>query len=403
LLAAVGCQPPNELVPPPPPPVMVAKPLTHSVTSYLEETGTTEVTDFVEVRARVKGFLKKIHFQPGQIVEQGQLLYEIEPELYEAKLNQAVASKDVAIAQHLNAKAQYERGLALFEKSPGAIAKEEVEERRAAMEVAKAEIAAADSAIQEAQLNLEYTKVTAPISGRVGKTLVYEGNLVGDGQATHLTTIVKYDPIFASFTISESALLRILDEAPSDEEARTRARAKKAIYLRRDNDENFPFQGRIDYADLAVDRSTGTYAVRGEFPNPDLRILPGLFVRVRVPIETRDGALMLPQRATGLDRIGPYVMVVNGENVVERRDVTLGTKLDTLVVVESGLTADDKVIIEGLQRARPDSAVNPTSTTIEPPKRDVVVEQQNTVPPLPSGPMPDDGTSPESATTPPSQ
>ena len=394
LSVIVGCQPENQYVPPPPPPVTVAKPIIHSVTRYLEETGTTEATDFAEVRARVKGFLKKIHFEPGDLVEQGQLLYEIEPEMYQAKLDQAAASKDVAIAEHQNAQAQYERGKALFEKSAGAIAKEELEERRAAMEVAKASITATDAAIAEAQLNLDYTKVTAPISGRVGKTLVYEGNLVGDGQATHLTTIVKYDPIFASFTISETALLEILDESPRDAATRKTERENREILLRRDNDKNFPFKGRIDYADLAVDRSTGTFAVRGEFPNSELRILPGLFVRVRLPVEKNENALLIPERAVGIDRIGSYVLVVNSEKKVERRDVTTGTKLDTLIVVESGLSASENVIIEGLQRARPGSEVAAQSTTIPPPQEEVVVEQQNNAPPPPTVPSAPDNAPP---------
>lgn len=335
----------------------VAKPRVQSVTAYREETGRTEASDFVEVRARVKGFLKKIHFQPNDEVKAGQLLYEIEPDLYQAAFNQAVAASAVAKAEHANAVARYDRAAKLLESS--AIAKEEVEQRRAEMEVAAAQIEAAEANIEAAQLDLNYTKVTAPISGQIGKTEVYEGNLVGDGQASLLTRIVKFDPMFATFTVSEDVILNLLDEIAENPQDREKSREKIRLFLRRDIDNDFPFEGRINFADLAVDPSTATYRVRGEFPNPDTRLVEGLFVRVRLPITRRENALLIPQRAVGADPVGSYVFVIDEKNVVSRKDVVLSTRLGSLVVVDSGLTAEDRVIIDGLQRAQIDKKVEP--------------------------------------------
>ncbi|MEQ8787522.1 MAG: efflux RND transporter periplasmic adaptor subunit [Pirellulaceae bacterium] len=357
LALLAGCQPENTYAPPPPPPVTVAKPRVQSVTAYREETGRTEASDFVEVRARVKGFLKKIHFQPNDEVKAGQLLYEIEPDLYQAAFNQAVAASAVAKAEHANAVARYDRAAKLLESS--AIAKEEVEQRRAEMEVAAAQIEAAEANIEAAQLDLNYTKVTAPISGQIGKTEVYEGNLVGDGQASLLTRIVKFDPMFATFTVSEDVILNLLDEIAENPQDREKSREKIRLFLRRDIDNDFPFEGRINFADLAVDPSTATYRVRGEFPNPDTRLVEGLFVRVRLPITRRENALLIPQRAVGADPVGSYVFVIDEKNVVSRKDVVLSTRLGSLVVVDSGLTAEDRVIIDGLQRAQIDKKVEP--------------------------------------------
>jgi membrane fusion protein (multidrug efflux system) len=359
---AVGCEQPNAYVAPPPPPVTVAQPRVQSVTAYREETGRTEASDYVEVRARVKGFLKKIHFQPNEEVEQGQLLYEIEPDRYQAAVNQAVAAKTIAEATYGNALAQYERAVKLLESQ--AMAKEEVEQRRAEMEIAKAQIEAAQANIEAAQLDLEYTKITAPISGEIGKTEVFEGNLVGDGEATLLTKIVKYDPMFATFTVSEKDLLSVRDDIAKNPQARKDSRESIRLFLRRDIDNGFPFEGRVNFADLAVDPTTATYSVRGEFPNPDKRLVEGLFVRIRLPVARHENALLIPQRAVGSDPVGSYVFAVDSENTVSRKDVTLSTRLGSLVVIDSGLTAEDHIIIDGLQRAQIDKKVEPNDGEI---------------------------------------
>lgn len=359
LAAAVGCTPPNEYQPPPPPPVTVANPVVQTVTNYIDETGTTEAVDFVEIRARVKGFLQKVNFQPNDAVKKGDVLYQIDPREYEARVNEHQAAVEVANARYLEAEARLKRGEQAYKG--GAITAEEYGERRAAREVTRAEIAAEKAGLNEALLQLSFTKVTSPIDGMVGKTLVYEGNLVGDNEATHLATVVKYDPIYATFSISERALLDIMKtRGPRSVERPDRADIK--IYLRRANDEGYPFEGRLEYTDLAVDESTGTYSIRGVFPNPELRIVPGLFVQVRVPIGVTEGATLVPLRALGTDQRGKYLLVVNNQDLVERRDVQVGSQQGEMVIVAGNIKPEDRVIVDGLQRAREGDKVTITKS-----------------------------------------
>lgn len=393
LFLAIGCQQSNKYQPPPPPPVTVAKPVQSTVTEFLEETGTTEAVEFVEVRARVKGFLKEIHFTDGQQVKAGDLLYTIEPDLYQAKLAQSEAALQTANAEMANAQARYDRVLKLRERN--ATTQEEVDQRKAELDVAKAAIEAANAAIREAKLNVEYTKVVAPIAGRVEKTRVDKGNLVGDGQATHLTTIVKYDPIYATFNISEAELLELIDQRGVTEsnEDLEQDRENVKLYLKRANDEKYRFQGKFDYADLAVDQSTGTFLVRGIFPNPDLTLLPGLFVRVRIPRGKKENAVLVPEQCVLSDQFGRYVLVLNSQNEVERRDVVPGMKIENMLVLESGLAADEKIVIKGLQRARPGSKVTPSEGELDPlPRQEIAASTDK---PIPNPPEPTDPTDPE--------
>lgn len=368
VILAAGCQVPNQYQEPPPPKVTVARPVQQTVTHYLEETGTTEAAKYVEIRARVKGYLQTIEFDPGQEVAEGDLLYTIDPQLYEATRDQRKAAVDVAKAEYENAVAQLNRAKVLVPK--GAMTREEYDERLAAGKVAYASIAASEAALDEAELDLGYTKITAPFHGRVGKTLVYEGALVGATDATHLTTVVQYDPIYANFSISEIDLLRLRAAYPATKEERQERRENVLIELRRATDQGYPFAGKLDYADLAVDQSTGTYKVRAEFPNPDGEIIPGLFVGVRVALGEQENALLVPEAAVSMDQAGKYLLAVDGENKVQRLDVTVGRKVAHMVVIEEGLTADARVITEGLQRARPGAEVDPEETRLEPPPPD---------------------------------
>ncbi|NQT14514.1 MAG: efflux RND transporter periplasmic adaptor subunit [Planctomycetes bacterium] len=387
LFLVAGCSPKNDYVEPPPPPVTIAQPVQQTVTTYLVETGATEAADFVEIRARVKGYLEKIHFEPGQEVvafqepaenaapvegeqdrNKGSLLYEIEPELYRARLNQAQAAKAVAEAEIKNAQGQFDRAKSLSQQ--GAVSKEELDEKLAALQTAQAQISASDAAIEEAELNLKYTRIYSPIDGRVGKTLVYEGNLVGDNEATHLTTVMRYDPIYANFSIDEPTMLRILDwkaeeEREADKEGIAPETEKLALYLRRDIDEGYPFVGHVNYGDLALDRATGTYKVRGEFPNPDMRILPGGFVRIRIPARTHEGALLVPERVVNLAQRILFVLD-RGNNTVERRDVVVGAKFKNMVVIQEGISRDEWVVTEGLQRVVHGAVVDPEEETLPP-------------------------------------
>ena len=226
-------------------------------------------------------------------------------------------------------------------------------------------VVASRAALDLAKLKLEYTTVRAPISGRIGKTLVKAGNLVGDTGATQLTTIIRYDPIYANFSVNERALLEAIDRDGSHRKGGKHHDKKTLpLFLQRATDSGFPFKGHFDYADLTVDQSTGTFMVRGVFANPDHRIIPGLFVRVRMPIGVQKNALLVPEAAMAADQAGRFVLVVDSKKVVERRNITIGSKQGSLVVVKTGLTPDERVIVAGIQRARPGSKVTPEETTI---------------------------------------
>ena len=359
-ILTVGCAAKNDYQAPPIPAVTVAKPIQRTVTVYLEETGTTEAVDVVDVRARVRGFLEKIEFEPGNQVKKGQILYQIEPKQYEAAVAAATADLSAANVNLKKAQIEFERQERLMKSD--ATSESAFVATQAARDEASAKIAAAQATLDQANLNLSYTQVAAPISGRVGKTLVKEGNLVDGAEATHLTTIIQYDPIFVNFNINESQLLKLMK--PAKDRNAEGQKFSPPLYLRRANDEGFPFEGKGDYADLAVDQSTGTFLVRGIFPNPDEQILPGLFVRVRLPVSKLENALLVPEVSILTDQTGKYLFVVDDKDVVQRRSIKVGPKevirSQPFVVIEEGLSPDDRVVVNGIQRARPEATVKAT-------------------------------------------
>ncbi len=354
-LVLAGCKEANQFQPPPPPKVTVAQPLVQSVTNYLEETGTTEAVDRVDVRARVMGFLEEIRFEPGTLVNEGDVLYVIERDKYAAQVASAQAALDASKTELERAEIEYDRQQRLI--TDNATSEQQVVLARAQQQEAESAVAAAEAELNLAELDLEYTEVRAPIGGRVGKTLVKVGNLVGDGEATHLTTIVQYDPIYANFNISELSLLELLEGKEAEAEADSRPDIK--LELRRGIDDEYRFHGRFDYADLAVDQSTGTYAIRGVFANPQLELVPGLFVQVRLPVGTTEGALLVPERAIGTSQFGRYLYVVDESNIVQRHEVMPGIKVGEMIVVTGEISSDDWVITDGIQFVRPESEVQP--------------------------------------------
>ena len=360
----VGCSPPNEYKEPPPPSVTVAPPLVRTVTNYLEETGATVPVERVEIRARVRGILQEVNFTDGQEVKKGDPLYLIQPQEYVAKV--AAAEADVALMNVAltRAKIEVERETNLLKDN--ATAQSNVDTAIAARDGAIASLEAAGASLGLAKLDLEYTAITAPFDGRVERTLVRQGNLVGGSEETLLTTMIQYDPIFVYFNISERALLLITNELKAEPGERIDL-SKFKVRLRRTTDKDFPFEGQLDYADLGVDQSTGTFTVRAKFPNPDRLLLPGLFVRIRVPLGTIENAILVPERSVGADQAGRYVMVIGEKNLVERRNVTLGTKFGEMVVAMEGLDGTEKVVVDGLQRARPGASVTPTEIVLTAP------------------------------------
>jgi membrane fusion protein (multidrug efflux system) len=399
-----GCQPTNTYVEPPPPEVTVAPPLQMAVTTYVHYTGTTHAVAKVDVRARVKGFLKKRFFEEGSIVKEGQLLLVIDEEPFTVQLDQARArlaeaeaslkkaeesrTREVARAQLSLDRAQLVlsqidemRSQNLFSRKAASredIEKAESTRKKNASQVeadvanlkqleadyeinmlsARASIKAAMTAVRTAEIDLGYCRVRAPIEGRITRAEVDAGNYVGDGQATLLASIHKLNPIYAYMYVSEDDMLRarkaIAAEAVSDK-PRTPIKLEMGLA----NEEGYPHQGRADYTDPGVDPGTGTIRTRGVFENPGGMILPGLFVRVRAAIETRADALLVPSGALGFDQAGEYLLVVGKNNVVERRHVRPRDTVDERRVVEGDIRPNDLVIIEGLQRARVGFAVVP--------------------------------------------
>lgn len=367
--AGFGCGGDNTYAPPPPPPVTIAQPEVEEITDYLEFTGTTVASGQAEVRARVSGVLESMHFEPGSPVEAGQLLFLIEPEQYEAQLQSAEAELASGKANLERAEIELQRAERLREKRAGT--EIDVVKWRGERDLAKASIKSAEAKISRANLDLGYTKVRAPISGRVGRHQVDIGNLVGEAEATVLTEVTQYDPMYVYFNLNERDLLRVLalnkeriEREGLDPEAESSGDPELPVELALADDVGFPYVGITDFADSGVDPETGTLQIRGTFENdsPTTRLLPGLFARVRLPTAQRDGMPLVDERAIGADQSGKYVLVVGDGDVVEKKNVVTGQLIDGLRVIESGIENGDWIVVNGLQRARPGAAVAPEKT-----------------------------------------
>ena len=397
LLATTGCgSSKNTYVPPPPPQVTVAHPVEEEIVETRDFTGTTKAFESVEILARVEGFLEAIEFEDGADVEAGQLLARIDPRPFAATLAQAKASLALAHARHqssqaeltrasaelANMKTQLERVETAQARSPGAVTESEIELRQtavmtsqAAVEAAnaaiassEAEIAAGEAEVTKAELNLSYTEVHSPIAGRVGRKNFDVGSLVGTPGTTLLTTVVRNDPIYAYFTVSEQDFLRFNRERIAQDRklpSSSTDQKNRPLLLGLGDEEGYPHEGIVDFADLALDESTGTYLVRGRFDNPDELIPPGAFVRIRIPMKKKP-ALLVAETAIGRDQGGAYLLVVNEENIVEMKRVTLGGKHDRMQIVTGGeLTPTDRVVVEGIQMSRPGATVTPVEQTVK--------------------------------------
>jgi RND family efflux transporter MFP subunit len=366
LFFVAACGRSGGYVEPPPPEVDVAKPVLGGVVDYLEMTGTTESVETVEIRARVEGFLQSIEFEEGNFVKAGDLLYVIDPAEYQSRVERSRASRDVAFATLELREATLKRFRQA--RKTGAISEIDVIEAQAEREVAVANLQAAEADLRNAELDLSYTRIHAPTHGRVGRSLADPGNLVGANEKTLLTVIVQYDPINALFTINERQVLALTESAGNrgtskDDTLDRWARIK--VELGRGNDDGYPYVGRMDYADVGVDSATGTFLLRGIYENPfPYELIPGLFVRGRIAISTREGVLHVPERALGADQGGRYLMVVDPDDVAQLRRVEVGVLKDGMRAIESGIEPDDRIIIDGLMRVRPGSKVTPISSEI---------------------------------------
>jgi RND family efflux transporter MFP subunit len=359
-----GCEQ-NTFQPPPPPKVDVAAPVQRAITRYLEATGNTAPIKSVDLVARVQGFLQSIDYKDGSFVKQGTTLFTIEPETYKLKLDQAQAAQVGAEASLKQAEADFKRQSDLVARQ--AVSQATLDTSTSTRDNAQANLQQAQANTRIAEVNYGYTKVVAPFDGVVTAHLVSIGELVGAASPTQLATIVALDPIYVNFNVSEQDVLRVRAEA--------RRRGLTATDLTRlpidvglQTEDGYPHQGNLDYAAPTVNQSTGTLAVRGVIPNPDRVLLPGFFVRVRVPIDTQQDALLVPDTALGSDQGGRYLLVVNSDNVVEQRKVQTGQlEAGGMRVIESGLKPDDRVVIAGLLRAIPGQKVDPQLQKIESP------------------------------------
>ncbi|MCA9425263.1 MAG: efflux RND transporter periplasmic adaptor subunit [Candidatus Omnitrophica bacterium] len=365
LLMVLGCQKPNEFAPPPPPEVTVAQPIQREITNYLESTGRTKEVAKVELRPRVSGYLESIHFTDGDMVKKGQLLYVIDPRPFQAQLNQAKAQLAQANAEFANAQSLFERTQNLFEQ--GATTDKDLTERRAEKDAALARIEAASATVMDASLSLGFTHIRAPMDGRIGEHLVDIGNLVGSGENTLLATLVSYSPIYVYFTVPERELLSLIEKSKAERTSGEEDGAMPPAFLGLADDEGYPHEGRLDFSDLGVDPNTGSMRLRAVFENQDIKypdIVPGLFARVRLPIDREPNALLVPEKAVSTDQTGKYLLVVDDEDKVHKKNVTLGNLIQEMRVIEGGIEPEDWVVIEGVQKARPGAMVQPSKTDL---------------------------------------
>jgi RND family efflux transporter MFP subunit len=346
----------NSFVPPPPPKVDVALPQQRPVTRYLEATGNTAPIKSVDLVARVQGVLQTIDYKDGAFVKEGTTLFTIEPDTYKLKLEQARAAEAGAQATLKQAEADYKRQSDLVTRQ--AVAQATLDQSTSARDNAQASLLQAQANTRIAAVNYGYTNVVAPFDGIVTAHLISAGELVGAASPTQLATIVQLDPIYVNFNVNEQDVLRVRAEAKKRGLTSSQI-TSLPIEVGLQTEDGFPHKGNLDYAAPTINQSTGTLPVRGVLPNPDRILLPGYYVRVRVPFDQQQDALLVPDVSLGSDQSGRYLLVVNGDNVVEQRKVQVGPVEGDLRVIESGLKPDDRVVVAGLLRAIPGQKVDP--------------------------------------------
>ena len=349
-----ACGQSNQYAAPPPPKVDVAAPLEQNVTRYFDATGNTAAINSVDLVARVQGFVQAISYKDGDFVKQGTSLFTIEPEPYKLKIESAKASVTSAQATLTQAQADFQRQADLITKQVSTQAN--YDKALAQRDSAQADLQSAQANQKQAEINLGYTDVTAPFDGVVSARQVSVGELVGASSPTVLATIVQIDPIYVNFNASESDVLQV--RANLKERGETTANLLGIpVEVALQNETDYPHVGKLDYVAPTVNATTGTLAVRASLDNGDRALLPGYFVRVRVPSKPQP-ALLVPDVALGSDQGGRYVLVVNKDAVVEQRKVEAGQLVGTLRVIDNGLTKDDRVVIGGIMRAIPGQKVD---------------------------------------------
>jgi RND family efflux transporter MFP subunit len=362
LLASCGDQQKKQGGAPPPPKVTIATPIKRTLTDFDEYVGRFTAVDSVEVRARVSGYLDSVDFKDGQMVNKGDLLFTIDKRSFKNAVDQARANLTTAKSNLAYAKSDLERGQSLVTQKT--ITEQIFEQRAQAFRNAQASVNGAEAALRQAELDLEFTELRAPINGRIGARLVSPGNLVtggSSGNTTLLATIVSTDPIYFDFTFDEASYLHYERLGRDGRDVASR-RGGVDVTLKLIDETGFPHKGRMDFVNNVINTSTGTILARAVFENPNGVFTPGMFGRVRVPASPPHETLLIPDAAIGTEQTKKYVFVVGPDNKVAERYVTLGqTAPENLRVVRSGLKADDHVIVNGLMRARAGEKVNPSA------------------------------------------
>ena len=367
LVASCGERQQKKASAPPPPKVTVATPVKRMLTDFDEYVGRFAAVDSVEVRARVSGYLDSVDFKDGQMVKTGDLLFTIDKRSFQNAVDQARAALATAKSNLAYAKSDLERGQSLVTQKT--ITEQIFEQRSQAFRNAQASVSGAEAALRQAELDLEFTELRAPINGHIGARLVSPGNLVtggASGNTTLLATIVSTDPIYFDFTFDEASYLHYerLGKDGSDVASR---RGGVEVALKLIDESGFPHKGRMDFVNNVINTSTGTILARAVFDNPNGVFTPGMFARIRVPASSHYEALLVPDAAIGTEQTRKYVFVVGADNKVSERYVTLGqTTPDNLRVIKSGLKPDDRVIVNGLMRARAGIKVTPQEKGVKP-------------------------------------
>jgi RND family efflux transporter MFP subunit len=351
---------------PPPPAVTVAKPIKKLVSDYDEYVGRFVAVDDVEVRARVSGYLDSIHFTDGQLVKAGDPLFTIDRRPFQASLDQAKAAVEQAKANLAFAVSDLERGQNLVRGT--SITQQTLDQRVQAKRVAEANVNAQQAAERQAELDLQFTQLTAPVAGRIGDRRVSVGNLVTGGTTgttTLLATIVSVDPIWFQFTMDEASYLRYLRAATTAQADSADRGIRLPTKLKLIDEKDFLHEGRIDFVDNAIGPSTGTIRGRAVFANPDGRLTPGMFGRIRISSSPPAEALLVPDTAIGTEQVRKFVYAVDSKGVANPKYVTLGPVFDGMRVITAGLSPSDDVIVNGLMRVRPGAKVTPQQATAD--------------------------------------
>jgi multidrug efflux system membrane fusion protein len=362
VFALVGCDRPQQQpqAAPPPPAVTVATPVKQTVVDTDEYVGRFVAMDFIEVRARVSGYLEGIHFKDGQIVKQGDYLFTIDKRSFQNTLDQARANLAQTRANLAFTEQDLLRAQTLFRDRT--VSEQVLDQRLQAKRIAEASVAANEAAVRQAELDVQFTELRAPVTGRIGDRRVSPGNLViggSQGQTTLLATIVSQDPIRFEFTFDEASLLRYVRAAKNGAKDPMDRGASTPVSLKLIDEKEFMHKGKMDFVDNVIDTSSGTIRARAVFDNPDGVLTPGMFGRVQVPGSSPYEALLVPDAAIGTEQVRKFVLVVDAENTARQKYVTLGQLSNGLRVIKEGLTPEDRVVVNGIARVRPGQKVTP--------------------------------------------